>query len=174
MKYNKAKLLQWKSSKSAYTKQNHWTLRTKFHVFDMLRIPASKKTQGSFVVFCFLHTVDGKKNPAPPGMYNSLKITGKTTYQLVSRISEPSTVGPVGPFFSGGAKRSSFPCLPQRTQLFKFGRLCRLGKPPQRWWVLWWESFTLEDENGWNLQPWAPWKERNMIWTKRPWGHVPC
>ncbi len=29
-----------------------------------------------------IHTVDGK-NPAPPGMYETLKIMGTTTYQLV-------------------------------------------------------------------------------------------
>jgi len=36
-------------------------------------------------------TVDGR-NPAPPGMYKILDIIGYLPYQLVSRISEPSTV----------------------------------------------------------------------------------
>ena len=40
----------------------------------------------------------GGRNPAPPGMYKTLQIMGYDklpikSYQLVSRISEPSTVG---------------------------------------------------------------------------------
>ena len=35
-----------------------------------------------------------KKSRKPPGMYKTLRMMGWTTYQLVSRISEPSTVSP--------------------------------------------------------------------------------
>ena len=42
------------------------------------------------------NTVDGR-NPAPPNMYETLQIMGYLPYQLVSRISEPSTVSPCDP-----------------------------------------------------------------------------
>jgi len=37
-------------------------------------------------------TVDGRNPKQPPGMYKTMKIMGYLPYQLVSRISEPSTV----------------------------------------------------------------------------------
>jgi len=38
--------------------------------------------------------VDGR-NPAPPGMYETLYIMGRTTYQLVSRISSINSMASV-------------------------------------------------------------------------------
>ncbi len=37
-------------------------------------------------------TVDGRNPKQPPNMYETLQIMGYLPYQLVSRISEPSTV----------------------------------------------------------------------------------
>ena len=57
----------------------------------------------------FYHTVDGG-NPAPPGMYKTPWILGYLLHQLVSRISEPSTVRSMLPLFtdrSAGLERLS-------------------------------------------------------------------
>ena len=71
-------------------------------------VQSGQKTMKSFKIganytqtdlYIYINTVDGR-NPAPPNMYETLWIMGYLSYQLVSRISEPSTVCIYGKIWS--------------------------------------------------------------------------